>query len=366
MRRGCDDAMMRWVQRLLNAFTRSDRIIASSHLSPHRKLNASPHLSHHRILVLAALLAGCSDSTEPNRNAPGPATRDESNPFAGARLYVNPASHAQNLVEQWATTRPADAVQMKKIADHAQADWLIDWNANVRPFVSERMQLITAAGALAVFVAYRIPNRNCNAASGAPTAEAYRQWVRDIAAGIGARKAVVVLEPDALAGMDCLNAADQRERIDLLKYAVTTLKAQPNVGLYIDAGTSAWQPVGTMATRLAQAGVSDANGFALNVANFQTNTSTFAFGDALSAATGGKHYIIDTSRNGRGPGDGEWCNPPGRGLGTAPTTNTGRATVDAVLWIKAPGESDGACNGGPAPGQFWPEYALGLAQRSAL
>jgi endoglucanase len=33
-----------------------------------------------------------------------------------------------------------------------------------------------------------------------------------------------------------------------------------------------------------------------------------------------------------------------------------------VLWVKPPGESDGYCQGGPAPGEFWLEYALGLVK----
>ena len=60
--------------------------------------------------------------------------------------------------------------------------------------------------------------------------------------------------------------------------------------------------------------------------------------------------MIDTSRNGRGPNHDQWCNPPGRALGTLPTTTTGDPLIDAYLWIKAPGESDGTCRHGP-PGR---------------
>jgi endoglucanase len=71
---------------------------------------------------------------------------------------------------------------------------------------------------------------------------------------------------------------------------------------------------------------------------------------------------VDTSRNGRGPAPGgAWCNPPGRGLGTPPTAATGNAEVDAYLWVKHPGQSDGTCNGGPAAGGWWASYALELA-----
>ena len=76
--------------------------------------------------------------------------------------------------------------------------------------------------------------------------------------------------------------------------------------------------------------------------------------------------VGDTSRNGLGPtADNQWCNPDGRALGDRPSTQTGLAYVDAFLWVKAPGESDGACAGAPAAGTWMPEYALGLAQRAA-
>ena len=78
----------------------------------------------------------------------------------------------------------------------------------------------------------------------------------------------------------------------------------------------------------------------------------------------GKHFIIDTSRNGIGSTSGEWCNPKGQSLGSEPTTNTGNALVDALLWIKQPGESDGTCNGGPAAGTWWADYALGLGRNA--
>jgi endoglucanase len=86
----------------------------------------------------------------------------------------------------------------------------------------------------------------------------------------------------------------------------------------------------------------------------------------VSARVGGKHYVIDTSRNGLGGIPGEWCNVPGQALGQLPTTRTGRALADAYLWVKYPGESDGTCNGGPRSGQWWGEYALGLAQRGTM
>ncbi|WP_442538328.1 glycoside hydrolase family 6 protein, partial [Streptomyces pseudogriseolus] len=65
-----------------------------------------------------------------------------------------------------------------------------------------------------------------------------------------------------------------------------------------------------------------------------------------------------------GDPDERWCNPPGRALGETPTTRTADPLVDAYLWIKRPGESDGECKGGPKAGEWWEDYALDLARAS--
>lgn len=93
-------------------------------------------------------------------------------------------------------------------------------------------------------------------------------------------------------------------------------------------------------------------------------------------------FVIDTSRNGLGPwqypegvypAHEDWCNPPDRGLGLRPSTDTGVPLLDAYLWIKVPGESDGTCLRGtagpldpergiedPAAGQWFAEQAREL------
>ena len=96
-----------------------------------------------------------------------------------------------------------------------------------------------------------------------------------------------------------------------------------------------------------------------------------AYAEKVSKALGkrgvkakNRHYVIDTSRNGRATAGAQWCNPPGQGLGVKPRW-VGAKRLDAYLWIKRPGESDGSCNGGPAAGSWWTEYALGLVARRA-
>ena len=293
----------------------------------------------------------------------------QNNPFAGARLYIDPLSEARRQEELWRTSRPEDAAQLEKIALRPQADWFGDWNQDVEADVKRRVTTINEAAALPLLVAYNIPARHCSgsAEGGAHTAEEYRRWIRAFAAGIGDRPAVIILEPDALAAIDCLPVAEQQTRLDLLRDAVDVLMTLPATSVYIDAGNSAWVPLTTIVARLRAVGMARVTGFALNVANYRFSADEIAYGREISARVGGKHFVIDTSRNGLGPAPGDqqgtpWCNPPGRALGFAPTAITGEEQLDAYLWIKRPGQSDGECNGGPPAGDWWSEYALELAR----
>jgi endoglucanase len=277
---------------------------------------------------------------------------------------VDPNSQAQAQVNSWSSTRPSDAEQIRKIASQPQAFWFNEWTGPVQSTVNARTTEVTNAGAVPVFVAYNIPVRDCNSYSGggATSADAYRSWIRGFAAGLAGRKSVVILEPDALAGMGCLTSAQQQERFSLIKEAVGILKGSGNVAVYLDGGHPAWNSVATTASRLISAGIDLADGFALNVSNYQTTSANVSYGASISNLVGGKHFVIDVSRNGAGPAsDGAWCNPSGRQLGSSPTTNTGYAYVDALLWVKRPGESDGTCNGGPKSGAWFSSWALTTA-----
>jgi endoglucanase len=287
-------------------------------------------------------------------------------PFPGRSLFVDPDSNAARQADEWRAARPDDAAMMDRIAAQPQADWFGDWNDHIRRTVDARVSKIVAAGALPVLVAYNIPRRDCGGYSsgGAKSPRAYRGWIRRVARGIGSRPAAIVLEPDALAAIDCLKPKHRRTRLRLLAKAVRVLGSR-GASVYLDAGHSAWQPAEEMADRLRRAGVRRARGFALNVSNFQRTATEIEYGRRIATSVGGMSFVIDVSRNGLGPtSDLEWCNPPGRALGGPPSTATA-PPVDALLWIKPPGESDGECNGGPAAGGWWPEYALGLARRAS-
>jgi len=293
------------------------------------------------------------------------------NPLAGAKLWVDPASQARQEMALRAGDTAAVAA-LRKIADSPNAEWFGDWTptTGLQDLVARRTGQAAAAGAVPVLVTYAIPGRDCGSysAGGLSGPAAYGAWVRAFAAGLGSRKAVVVVEPDALALIDCLGATARSERMAMLRDALTVLRSAPGAVVYLDAGNSGWIPADVMAARLREAGVASARGFSLNVSNFKWTANEVAFGDRLSALLGGAHYVVDTSRNGLGPVDGElgWCNPAGRALGVRPTTSTASPAADAYLWIKTVGQSDGECGRGePRAGTWWPEYAIGLGSRAA-
>ena len=287
------------------------------------------------------------------------------NPLAGRRFYVDPNSAAQRQAETLRRSQPQEAALVEEIARRPAARWLGGWVQDIAKEVDNAASTITGTGALPVFVAYNIPGRDCGlySAGGAHGSDAYRAWIRSFADGLRGRQAIVILEPDALSGMDCLSAPLQQERLALLAEAVTTFKAQRAL-VYIDAGNAKWKSADVMAGRLRQVRVADADGFSLNVSNFLPDSVNIAYGERLSRLLGGKHFIIDTSRNGLGTAT-DWCNPRGQALGVAPTTNTGHPLVDAFLWVKQPGESDGTCRGGPQAGSWWTEIAIELSRAAS-
>ena len=97
----------------------------------------------------------------------------------------------------------------------------------------------------------------------------------------------------------------------------------------------------------------------LNATHYDWTAANIKHGREISRKIGGKHFIINTAENGRGPVHYRrwidrsrhiwrtiniWCNPGLRGLGPAPTTDTANPHVDAYLWINRPGFAQ-SCSG---------------------
>jgi len=289
-------------------------------------------------------------------------------PLAGATFYKQADSSASRAAV--AEADPRNRQLLEVIAAQPQGIWVGDWIPQAQ--VASRVRAIGAAAGTTVpiFVIYAIPGRDCgqNSAGGSASEADYSQWISQVAAGLGQRISVVVLEPDALAQMDCLSTDGQAARSRMLDGAVRQLSARAGTLVYLDAGGLDWHPAAVMAQRLRSAGVSEARGFALNVSNFHRTPEVMGYAENLSALVGGARAVLDTSRNGNGAspaGPQSWCNPPGRALGAPPTAATASTVIDALLWVKPPGESDGVCGPGQLPaGQFDIQRALELARNA--
>ncbi|MEV6105268.1 glycoside hydrolase family 6 protein [Streptomyces sp. NPDC051940] len=318
------------------------------------------------VVAIGTVVSGATAADGRTGASHGPASPVRPGVIDSSPFWNDPESDAARQVRQWKLEgRTRDARILRRISDQPQATW-VAWDDPV-PDIARVMAGAEKKKKTAVLVAYNIPHRDCgqHSAGGAPDAERYLRWIGAFAKAIGNGKAIVVLEPDAVPHMvdGCTPKGMRAERTRLLAKAVARLKRQPGVKVYLDAGNSGWiADPWQLVAPLRQSGIERSDGFVLNTANFQTTASLKAYGRRISEFLGGKHFVLDTSRNGNGPLLGTWCNPPGRALGHPPTTKTDDPLVDAYLWIKNPGDSDGSCGGGPPAGTWWPEHALGLAR----
>ena len=440
-------------------------------------MKSSMSVSWRRIASLAAVALMGTLVATPASAAP---------PVAGDDLYVPPPQRGakQQIAELTAQGDKGAADLIRAITNTPQAVWFEGGTpGSVEQDVRLTVTRAAARRSIPVLVTYNIPFRDCAqfSAGGATTRAEYEAWIDGFAAGIGNRDAIVILEPDGLGIIpwyDPYGSADgsgdlewcqpaeadpataASERFAMLNHAVDALADLPNVTTYLDGTHSAWLGSGDIADRLVQAGVDNADGFYLNVSNYQFTANNVQYGRWISQCVayatevvagdffncpnqywnGGPlpakiaellgewtgvaldrfgewsddsddptlntsginlrystmlgdveptaRYVIDTSRNGQGPWQPpaypdpqDWCNPPARGLGLAPTLDTGEPLLDAYLWVKTPGESDGECTRGlgpagetvdpewgrvdPAAGKWFPEMALDLARNAS-
>jgi endoglucanase len=306
-------------------------------------------------VVAVTVLTAEASGSEQVHPVPSPALS-----LAGG-LFVDP----QLPAARWVAAHPEDrrsAAVRAAISSRPMAHWFTGTSdADLGRAVADYTGSARIAGRVPVLVAYNLPGRDaCGAesAGGAAAPAAYRQWITTFAAGIGDRPAIVILEPDALGDFSCMSKAQVTARLGLLRSAIAVLAERaPNTWTYLDAGHADWVKPATMAERLLAAGVAGAHGFAVNVSNFIGTAESRRYAQQVRAALRRPAaYVIDTSRNGNG-GNGRWCNPAGRKLGTPSVADP--AALE--LWIANPGNSDGRC--GVAPATAAGVFSPALAQR---
>ncbi|MFI9330953.1 glycoside hydrolase family 6 protein [Kitasatospora sp. NPDC052868] len=353
------------------------------------------------------------------------------NPYAGAKVYVNPEWSAHAAAE------PGGA----KVAGQATGIWLdriatiagANGRMGLRAHLDEALRQKGNGELVVQLVVYDLPGRDCAALSsngelGPAEIDRYRtEFIDPIAAVLADPKyaglrIVTTVELDSLPNLvtNTTPRATATPTCDVMKangnyikgigYALKKLGAIPNVYNYADAGHHGWlgwdDNLGPSAELFKQAAtaegstVANVHGFIVNTANYSTlkeNNFTIddsvngtsvrqsswvdwnRYVDELSYAQGLRAklvslgfdpklgMLIDTSRNGwggtarpAGPGPrtgvdayvdggrydrrlntGNWCNQAGAGLGERPQAAPAPG-IDAYVWMKPPGESDGA------------------------
>lgn len=310
------------------------------------------------LLALAPVPATAAAAADPAPVAAAQGPSERRDPRLHRKIYVSKKSQAFRAAKRDRRFRPIGRQPMAQVVSE---NWF--------PMATVKRQVRTYAKKAnkhhrtPLLAIYAIPARDCGGYSaGGLDHASYKKWIRRIAQGIKGRHAMVVLEPDALGLLG--SCGGQGDRTGTLAYATRVLSAA-GAWVYIDAAHSAWIKPHIMAKRLIAAGIRDARGFSVNVASFVKTKLEKQYAKRILRAlrkrgVGRKHYVMDTSRNGNGQRTGnDWCNPLYARLGRAPEV-VAKRKIDAYVWVKAPGESDGYCNGGPYAGAWWPEYALRL------
>lgn len=258
------------------------------------------------------------------------------------------------------------ANKMQTISCVPQGIWVNGQNpASQAQRVRQDVEKAREQGKTPLFVIYDGPEHTRPVWRHVATGKPYEDWISTFAKAVGESPAWIIFEPDAIPMAFNFSQQDRASRMAEIKKAVQILKTEsPNVKVYLDAGHGQWKSPEIIVDFLQQAGIELADGFSLNVSNHQPLADELTYGKTVSDMLGGVHFVVDIGQSGKKVEGQEWCNPSGRALGGLPTMDTGSTIVDALLWIKPPGESDGTCNGGPPAGKFWLDYALQIIENS--
>jgi len=202
----------------------------------------------------------------------------------------------------------------------------------------------------------------------------YKQWITQLAYGIGNYRVVFYLEEDALITSGRLSPAQRKVREDEIAYAVHALERDPHVVVYIDAGASDTLITPAQYAKMLRASdVAQAQGFFVNSTHNMWVTTEIKFGQRIARDLGGAHFIVQSATAGRGPdlnphpatqGIEDLCDAPGLGLGPI-SWNTGYQYVDGLLWFPNVGTTanEPCHDGAPGINKFWPSYAAGIVKR---
>ncbi|KAF8598772.1 cellulase CEL6B [Ceratobasidium sp. AG-I] len=328
-------------------------------------------------------LPGAATTSKPTSTTTAPAgSTPTGNPFAGKEIYANGRYKAQVQAEYNALVSEGNTALAAKVAKLTTVPvgiWIADRASvpNIGTYLQDANNIQSSTGKKQIvnLVIYDLPDRDCAAGasageySSANGGEAkYKDFIADVKNQIQRYPNVLVaavLEPDSVGNMVgnqgipfCATAAPVHKRS--LAYAISVLGVLPNVSLYLDGAHATWlggqNNLGPTANLLggiyASAKQLNPNavvrGISTDVSNYNgLDVETTYYNNLqpyLASAGYPAHFIVDQGRSGNqkvSRAGADWCNFKYAGLGQRPTSNTGSSLIDAILWIKPPGESDG-------------------------
>ncbi len=202
----------------------------------------------------------------------------------------------QQIADLKSDGNKVEAALIKAMVATPQAVWFEGGTPrDVRQDVRNTVKRAQAKKVLPVLVVYNLPYRDCSrfSAGGAAGTEEYLAWIEGFAAGIGKAEVIVILEPDGLGIIPwyttingelewCQPAVGDASlaaaRFTELNAAVDRIKEQPRASVYLDGTHSGWLGVGDLSDRLIKAGVERADGFFVNVSNYQEQRKLEKYG----------------------------------------------------------------------------------------
>ncbi|KAK8153542.1 1, 4-beta cellobiohydrolase, partial [Phyllosticta citrichinensis] len=319
-------------------------------------------------------------------------------PLAGYSFYANSdysSKVLQKAVLQFQREgKEGLARQAARVASVPTFMWMSsrDQIQKLRPFAEEAQHQVRGGAKLLLpLVIYNLPDRDCGAKASSGElsiadngVDLYKSsFIDPIATTIKQYPDVkfvlvigIVAEPDSLGNLvsninktKCRNASEGHK--ESVSYALRTFDL-PNVYMYVDGGNSGWwgnpTNMGPAAKLVGEvwrrAGRPRAfRGLATNTANYNAwsvsqcanytqgsrNCDEKRYINAIAPLLQREgtpaQFITDMGRNGVQPTGqwawGDWCNALNTGFGLRPSTHTDDPLLDAWVWIKPGGESDG-------------------------
>ena len=207
----------------------------------------------------------------------------------------------------WQDARGARQRLLAKIALRPLAYWFGSWFSDWYAPTAAREYIASDTGgnpnALAQMAVFRLDNWEQAACTDRPSRAAqasYRRWVDNFAAGIGASRVALILQPDLPFAL----CAPTRVPLQLVAYAAKIFSALPHTTVYIDGGVH-WFPMRSdqAVSMLEQAGIRYARGFALNTTEYDATGAELEYGASIvrglqAAGYATKHMVINTAQNG--------------------------------------------------------------------